>query len=235
MFNKFLNYLRLNDEDEFDDYDEYEDEVNRERELEERRARAAQRSQRKRDRYEDEDRYEREEPRRERRDRDYNRNYSSRDRDTRTADRDARAAAGERTSSRAEQRGRQQEAEERTSRRGSTRMERTTNNKIVPIRTTSHGMEVCIIKPTTFGDSQDICDMLLNGRAVIVNLEGFDPGEAQRIIDFVCGSVYAMNGKLHSVAKYIFIFSPASVDISGDFAEFFQESGFGVPTFNKEF
>jgi cell division inhibitor SepF len=118
--------------------------------------------------------------------------------------------------------------------RGS-RMEKTANNKIVPIRTTPKGLEVCIMKPTTFEDSQDICDMLLSGRAAVVNLEGFDPEEAQRIMDFISGCVYAISGKLHQISRYIFIFSPDSIDISGDYLDLIPDSGFGVPTLNKEF
>jgi len=121
------------------------------------------------------------------------------------------------------------------SKRYSSRMERTTNNKIVPIRTTPKGLEVCIMKPTAFEDSQDICDMLLTGRAVVVNLEGFDPLDAQRIMDFISGSVYAINGKLHQISKYIFIFSPDTIDISGDYLGFIADDSFEVPTLNKEF
>lgn len=116
-----------------------------------------------------------------------------------------------------------------------TRMERTTNNKIVPIRTTPKGLEVCIMKPTCFEDSQDICDMLLTGRATVVNLEGFDPDDAQRVMDFISGCVYAINGKLHQISRYIFIFSPDTIDISGDYADLMPDMGFDVPTLNKEF
>lgn len=127
-----------------------------------------------------------------------------------------------------------EEAPEGKKERPSSRMERTTNNKIVPIRTTSRGFEVCIMKPAAFEDSQDICDMLLTGRAAVVNLEGFDSEEAQRIMDFISGCVYAINGKLHQISKYIFIFSPDTVDISGDYLDL-ADIGFGVPNLNKEF
>lgn len=113
--------------------------------------------------------------------------------------------------------------------------ERNPAGKVVPIRTTSKGFEVCIMKPTTFEDSQDICDMLLTGRAAIINLEGFDVELAQRIMDFISGSVYAMNGKLHQISSYIFIISPDSVDISGDYLDLIPSDGFEVPTLNKEF
>lgn len=117
----------------------------------------------------------------------------------------------------------------------SLRADRTSNSKIVPIRTTSKGLEVCIMKPSTFEDSQEICDMLLTGRAVVVNLEGFDPDVAQRIMDFISGAVYAIGGKLHQISRYIFIFSPDNIDISGDYLDLVPVDGLGVPTINKEF
>lgn len=117
----------------------------------------------------------------------------------------------------------------------SQKTERTTSNKIVPIRTTPKGLEVCIMKPASFEDSQDICDMLLTGRAVVVNLEGFDPNDAQRIMDFISGAVYAINGKLHQISRYIFIFSPDTIDISGDYQDLVPVEGFGIPHLNKEF
>lgn len=115
------------------------------------------------------------------------------------------------------------------------KMERSTASKVVPMRTTAKGLEVCIMKPTTFEDSQEICDMLLTGRATVINLEGFDDKLAQRTMDFVSGSVYAINGKLHRISNCIFIVSPDTVDISGDYLDLIQESGFEPPTFHSKF
>ncbi|MBP1756874.1 MAG: hypothetical protein H6Q59_3272 [Firmicutes bacterium] len=115
------------------------------------------------------------------------------------------------------------------------KMERSTASKVVPIRTTPKGLEVCIMKPTTFEDSQEICDMLLTGRATVINLEGFDDKLAQRTMDFISGSVYAINGKLHRISNAIFIVSPDTVDISGDYLDLIQESGFEPPTFHNKF
>ena len=110
------------------------------------------------------------------------------------------------------------------------------SSKIVPIKTANRSLEVSIMKPATFADSQDICDMLLEGRAVVVNLEGFDPLEAQRIMDFISGCVYSINGRLHQISRYIFIFSPDSIDISGDYLDIAtDDEGFGVPTINQDF
>lgn len=115
------------------------------------------------------------------------------------------------------------------------RVERSTSGKVVPIRTTPKGLEVCIMKPTSFEDSQEICDMLLTGRATVINLEGFDDKLAQRTMDFISGSVYAINGKLHRISGAIFIVSPDTVDISGDYLDLIQESGFEPPTFHSKF
>lgn len=112
---------------------------------------------------------------------------------------------------------------------------RTTSNKVVPIRTTARGLEVCICKPKNFGDSTDACEMLLQGRAVVVNLEGIDIMEAQRIMDFISGCIFAISGKMHQISRYIFIFSPENVDISGDYLELSRDDEFGIPTLNKEF
>jgi cell division inhibitor SepF len=115
------------------------------------------------------------------------------------------------------------------------KLERSTTSKVVPIRTTTKGLEVCIMKPTSFEDSQEICDMLLTGRATVINLEGFDDKLAQRTMDFISGSVYAINGKLHRISNAIFIVSPDTVDISGDYLDLIQESGFEPPTFHNKF
>jgi cell division inhibitor SepF len=116
-----------------------------------------------------------------------------------------------------------------------TKTERTSSSKIVPIRTTNRGLEVCIMKPTSFDDSKDICDMLISGRAAVVNLEGFDVDVAQRIMDFISGSVYSINGKLHQISNYIFIVSPDNVDISGDYLDLLPDAGFEIPTLNRDF
>lgn len=114
------------------------------------------------------------------------------------------------------------------------RMERSSAGKVVPIRTTPKGLEVCIMKPTSFEDSQVICDMLLTGRATVINLEGFDDKLAQRTMDFVSGSVYAINGRLHRISSCIFIVSPDTVDISGDYLDIIKDD-FDPPTFNSKF
>ncbi len=95
------------------------------------------------------------------------------------------------------------------------------------------GMEVCVIKPINVEDARTITDTLLAGRTVVLNLEGIDVDLAQRIIDFASGSCYAIKGNLQKISHYIFIITPASVDISGDFQDILAGS-FDVPSINME-
>ena len=105
--------------------------------------------------------------------------------------------------------------------------------KVVPMNNRAM-MEVNIIKPNTFEDSQNICNMLLSGRPVVVNLESFDPDDAQRIMDFISGCIYAIKGQYHQISKYIFIFTPENVDISGDSLSL-EGNTAKMPTINREF
>lgn len=107
-------------------------------------------------------------------------------------------------------------------------------SKVVPMRTSSKGMEVCVIKPSTVEDGREISDTLLSGRAVILNLEGLQVSIAQRIIDFTSGACYSINGNLQKVSNYIFIITPESVDISGDFQDLLSGTGsFDVSAFRS--
>lgn len=107
--------------------------------------------------------------------------------------------------------------------------------KVTPMKQTrktgGNGMEVCVIKPTTVEDAREITETLLANRTVVLNLEGLDVDIAQRIIDFTSGSCFAISGNLQKISHYIFIVTPAIVDISGDFQEILSGS-FDVPAFN---
>ena len=104
--------------------------------------------------------------------------------------------------------------------------------KVTPMRQTpkktGNGMEVCVIKPTSIEDAREITETLLANRTVVLNLEGLDVDIAQRIIDFTSGSCFAISGNLQKISHYIFIITPAVVDISGDFQDIFGGS-FDVP------
>lgn len=105
------------------------------------------------------------------------------------------------------------------------------SSKVTPMRSPrkSGSMEVCVIKPTTFEDSREITETLLSNRTVVLNFEGLDVEVAQRIIDFISGSCYAIDGNLQKVSNYIFLVTPKNVDISGDLQDILSGS-IDIPT-----
>jgi cell division inhibitor SepF len=109
------------------------------------------------------------------------------------------------------------------------------SSKISPIRPKrGTGMEVCVIKPKSMEDAREITETLLEECTVVLNMEGLDLDVAQRIIDFSSGSCYAIHGNLQKISNYIFIITPESVDISGDFQEILS-GAFEVPSFGTRF
>lgn len=99
-------------------------------------------------------------------------------------------------------------------------------SKVTPMRAPRKvsGMEVCVIKPAAFEDSREITETLLGRRTVVLNFEGLDVEVAQRIIDFISGSCYAIDGNLQKVSNYIFLVTPKDVDISGDLQDILSSS-----------
>ena len=95
----------------------------------------------------------------------------------------------------------------------------------------SRGMEVCVIRPNTIDDAKEITDTLLSGKAVVLNLEGIHVEVSQRIIDYSAGSCYSIGGNLQKITNYIFLVTPASVDVSGDFQDLVATGGIDLSTF----
>ena len=98
------------------------------------------------------------------------------------------------------------------------------SNKVVPMR---RSMEVTMIRPTSMEDSSEVCDYLLAGKAVVLNLEGMHMEVAQRIIDFTSGATYSIGGNLQKISNYIFIATPQSVELSGDFQDLLSGGNLG--------
>jgi cell division inhibitor SepF len=92
------------------------------------------------------------------------------------------------------------------------------SGKVVNIHT-GNQFKMIVAQPNTFEDAKDICDHLKNKRPVVINLEGIEKHDAQRIIDFLSGSIYALDGSIQKVSSDIFVIAPNNVDVSGDLDE----------------
>ncbi|KJS11531.1 MAG: cell division protein SepF [Desulfotomaculum sp. BICA1-6] len=86
-------------------------------------------------------------------------------------------------------------------------------------------VRVVVMEPTSFDSVQAIADNLKNRRPVIINLEHAEPDLAKRVVDFVMGATYALNGSIQKVGKGIFLSVPSNIEIDGDLGEQLSEKG----------
>ena len=89
---------------------------------------------------------------------------------------------------------------------------------------------VVVCEPKSFDETQSIADNLKNHRAVIINLEEVDLELAKRVVDFISGTAYALNGSMQKVGNGIFLFVPNNMDIASETRDLAREKEKGLFT-----
>lgn len=95
------------------------------------------------------------------------------------------------------------------------------NGKVVSMRgshVAKENSKIALYQPRLYSDVQEIADELLANRAVIVNFTQMDNGDAKRLIDFLNGTVYAIDGNIKRIGEQIFLCTPSNFDVEGDLA-----------------
>ena len=72
-----------------------------------------------------------------------------------------------------------------------------------------------LFEPRAYSESTQITDYLKKRNTVVVNLKRVTPDQAKKIVDFLQGSIYAMNGSLQKLGGGIFLCAPNNVNIEG--------------------
>ena len=80
----------------------------------------------------------------------------------------------------------------------------------------SNKQEVVLFHPANFNDTSTAADYLRNKKAVIVNMENVDRAMSRRVVDFLSGCAYALDGKVKKVAQATYLFCPHNMDVVGD-------------------
>jgi len=98
-------------------------------------------------------------------------------------------------------------------------------NNVVPFQAAreKEGIRLILFEPRHYSDAQDIADNLRHRRPVVVNLQRVDKDQAKRIVDFLSGTVYALNGDIQKVGDHIFVCTPDHVDIQGTISGVVEE------------
>ena len=93
------------------------------------------------------------------------------------------------------------------------------NNKVVNMpQAQGQAIKMVISQPTTFEQSDEICGFLKEKKSVIVNLEYVNKDVARRIVDFISGGVYALDGYIQKVSNSIFLVAPSNYEITNEMA-----------------
>ena len=93
------------------------------------------------------------------------------------------------------------------------------NNKVVNMQQGQpNAIKMVISQPTTFEQSDEICSFLKERKSIIVNLEYVNKDVARRIVDFISGGVYALDGYIQKVSNSIFLVAPSNYEITNEMA-----------------
>lgn len=91
------------------------------------------------------------------------------------------------------------------------------NGKVINMAQ-GQAIKMVISQPTTFEQSDEICSFLKEKKSVIVNLEYVNKDIARRIVDFISGGVYALDGYIQKVSNSIFLVAPSNYEITNEMA-----------------
>lgn len=91
-----------------------------------------------------------------------------------------------------------------------------TSPKIVPMQGgKSVNSKIALFEPRIYSDVKEIAAQLLKNQAVIINFDHVDDAMARRIVDFLTGTVYAINGEIERIGDEIFLCIPENYEVSG--------------------
>ena len=94
--------------------------------------------------------------------------------------------------------------------------------------------KMVLFEPRAYSESQQIADYLKKRNAVVVNLKRVTPDQAKRIVDFLSGTLYAINGGLQKLGTGIFLCTPNNVDVEGSISDESKEKNIKKDIKNEE-
>lgn len=89
----------------------------------------------------------------------------------------------------------------------------------------ANNLQVVLVKPDRFDTVSEIADHLRDKKAIVLNLESTNKDVARRLVDFLSGCAYSLDGKIKKVAISTYIITPYNVDVVGDLVEELENSG----------
>ena len=84
------------------------------------------------------------------------------------------------------------------------------------LNSNSGKQEVVLFCPSAYNDVSEAATHLRAKKAVVVNMEGKDPAMSRRVVDFMSGCAYALDGTVRKIAKETYLFCPYNMAVIGD-------------------
>lgn len=101
-------------------------------------------------------------------------------------------------------------------------------SNVVNIHTATSPMKVVLVEPTSYDEVQSICDDLKSKKPIIINFENIDKEVARRMVDFISGAVYALDGTIQKVSNGIVLVAPSNVDVLGNIRSSIGDEDFDI-------
>ena len=79
--------------------------------------------------------------------------------------------------------------------------------------------KIVLYEPRVYSDAKEVAQNLLNQKAIIINFSRMDDASARRVVDFITGTVYALNGEIQRVGDKIFLATPPKFETDGKITE----------------
>ncbi len=104
---------------------------------------------------------------------------------------------------------------------------RTNKNNVVSLHA-QRGQKMYLCEPRSYEEAQEMADHLRSRRSVVCNLQRVRPDQAVRIVDFLSGTVYALNGTIAKVGANIFVCTPDNVEVQGTITDMLEEGSYSA-------
>lgn len=98
-------------------------------------------------------------------------------------------------------------------------------DKVLSMPVNQNAVSVVVIEPIDFNDSQKMADYLCKNQPVVINFEDTDQDTRKRIIDFVSGTIYALDGTLRKIGRNLLVCAPPNVEIDTENTNYVNEEG----------
>lgn len=79
--------------------------------------------------------------------------------------------------------------------------------------------KIVLYEPRVYSDAKDVAQNLLQNKAVVINFSRMEDSSARRIVDFITGTVYALNGEIQRIGDKIFLATPPKFVTDGKISE----------------